>query len=154
MIGQAYSRELNRHGAVNEILMQSFYLKNNVLSGIYLLVVTCLVLVATCGCRKKEILSGERNSHHVSSDEIKASSDKVVALVRSIVMKQGQILSDEEKKIILRSVPKTAQYQMAGTFGQYLWSVGVFVSTPRTKFFAKQWLSKDTRDELSHNKYV
>jgi hypothetical protein len=39
-----------------------------------------------------------------------------------VVIEKGQELFEEEKKIILRSVPKTAQYQMAGTFAQYIWS--------------------------------
>lgn len=87
-----------------------------------LLAIACIVAIATSGCKDRGVLSEEKNDREVSLDEIKASSDEVVALVRSVVMEQGQKLSEEEKKIILRSAPKTAQYKMAGTVGQYIWS--------------------------------
>jgi len=106
----------------NISMTKRFYVKNKVLSGIYLLVTTCLVLVATCGCKNKEILPKEESGYQVSPNSINISSDEVFNLIRSVVIEKGQELSEEEKKIILRSVPKTAQYQMAGTFGQYIWS--------------------------------
>lgn len=90
-------------------MKEQFNAKNNVFDGIYLLVVACLILVATYGCREKEIPPEDRNSPYSSLNEVNASSDKVVALVRSIVMKQGQRLSEEEKEVVLQSVPKTAR---------------------------------------------
>ncbi len=87
-----------------------------------LLAIACIVAIATSGCKDREVLSEEKNDREVSLNEMDISSDNVVALVRSIVIEKGQELSEEEKKIILRSVPKTAQYKMAGTVGQYIWS--------------------------------
>ena len=117
-----YSRELSKHSVVNEILMKGFYPKINMLSGIYLLVITCLVLVATCGCKNKEIPPEEKNGHPLSPNGVNTSSNEVLNLIRSIVIEKSQVLHDDEKKIILQSVPKTAHYKMAGTFGQYIWS--------------------------------
>ena len=80
-----------------------------------LFVIACSFVILICGCM-------DRKSDYALANEISLSSDDVLALVRSVVMKQGQRLSDEEKEIILQSAPKLAQYRMAETFGQYLWS--------------------------------
>lgn len=103
-------------------MTKGFYVKNNVFSGIYLSVITCLFLVATCGCKDKEIAPKEKNGHPVLRNRINASSAEVFNLIRSVVIEKIQGLSEEEKKIILQSAPKTAQYKMAGTVGQYIWS--------------------------------
>ena len=121
MISLVYSKELNKDSDVNEIVLQGFYMKLNVLSDIYLLVIPCLILIAVCGCKNKETLR-QKNVSQALLNETKASSGHVITLVRSIVMKRGQGLSEEEKKIILRSIPEVAQYKMAGTAGQYVWS--------------------------------
>jgi hypothetical protein len=102
--------------------MKAFYTKDICeYSVLYLLVIACIIAIANYGCRDRQVLSEGKNDRHVLSNEIDISSDDVLALVRSVVMKKCQGLSKEEKEFIQRSVPKIGRYQMAGTFGQYFW---------------------------------
>ncbi|MHC4694186.1 MAG: hypothetical protein ACYS67_15700 [Planctomycetota bacterium] len=115
--------------------MKAFYTKDICECRIlYLLVIACIGAIATYGCREKKVLSEGKNGRYVLSNDIDITSDDVLVLVRLEVIKKCQALSEQEKELILRSVPKTGRYQMAKTFGQYFWiwnlpmgrSVGVF----------------------------
>ena len=86
-----------------------------------LLIITCLGLTATCGCRAKKEGIAQKNENRASSNNTVQRTDKVVALVRSVVMKQGKSLSDGEKAAILQSPPKTDKYRMGLTLWQHRW---------------------------------
>ena len=121
MIEIYHGRYLDIHKKRINLMKVCFTKYNYGVRVLYLLAIACLFEIAPYGCRDKEVLSEVKNGRPLLSNKIDISSDDLLALVRSVVMKKCQGLSEEEKEVVLRSVPKTGRYRMAETFGQYFW---------------------------------
>ena len=85
------------------------------------LVIIFFVISAIYSCKDNVVSSSEKNKHGESFNYKIQSTNKVVDLIRSVVIKQTKTLSNREKVVILNSAPDTCRYRVGLNFWEYYW---------------------------------